>query len=393
MKPSTFLLSLLIGCGLDPLGSQLGDDSAPPDEDVAPSALSVSPASVDFGSVAIGDEDSVDLVLHNDSDAGISIEDAALVGDSDVFLVESLFGFPLAIQPGGDALATLSFRPTADQDYAGTLKFAVGNSLVEVPVTGIGGIGGSGDGSDGGDDGDDGGGGDPDGLSVDSSSLSFGSVDTNATGSRSLTLTNNGVGDVLVTGLELSDSRSWAWAPAAGNSFTLAQVISSGSSKTIDLIFSPHEERAYSDSLRVQSDGNPDIVVGLTGTGTEPPCIVCNPTIQVDTGGSDPHIMSFTSVLGFPDARPLIIYNQSDVDLVISNVALTNDTQGGTFTMSGLGATTIGPRGSTSGTVTFTCPTLCFDIENFLTGTNYLTITSNDPSQSTFQVGLRSLPE
>lgn len=391
LLPVLFLLS---GCGLDPLAG-LGDatdsGTTASDPDGVP-GVTVDPASVEFGQVAIGDSATIDLVIQNGTADGVIIEDAAITGDSGVFVVESVFGFPITVQGSSEALASVTFTPGGDADYAGTLNFAVGDGLLEVPLSGIGGAGGTdgGDGSDGGDGGD---GGNPDGLGASTSSLEFPDTYTTATATESVTLTNYGIDDALVTGIEFSDSSTWSWAASAGESFTLAQVISSGNSKTLDITFDPSDIRSYGDTMTVTVDGQPDVVVSLSGTGTEPPCTICDPEIEVDTGGSDPTIMGFTSVLGFPDARSLIIYNQSDVDLTITDVTLTNDTQGGTFTMSGLGATTIGPWGSTSGTVTFTCPSFCFDIENVFTGENYLTITSDDPDEGSYQVGLRSLPE
>ena len=388
------LLLLIAGCGLDPL-ADLSDDSGAAGDDGTSEVpgVTVDPASVDFGGVALGDTSSVDLVVSNDAPDGIIIQDGAITGDASGFVVESVFGFPITVQSGSEALLTVSFTPDTDLDYEAVLNLAIGESLVEVPLSGVGGAGGTDgtDGTDGGDGGDDGG--TPDGLAASDATLEFPDTYTNDTATRSVTLTNHGIDDALVTGLSFSDPSSWSWAASAGESFTLAQVISSGNSKTLDITFDPADIRAYSDTLSVEIDGQPDVVVGLAGEGTEPPCEICDPDIVVDTGGTDPTIMGFTSVLGFPDSRSLIIYNQSDVNLVISDVSLTNDTQGGTFSMSGLGATTIGPRGSTSGTVTFNCPTICFDIENFITGENYLTITSNDPNESSYQVGLRSIPE
>ena len=60
--------------------------------------------------------------------------------------------------------------------------------------------------------------------------------------------------------------------------------------------------------------------------------------------------------------------------------------------ISGLSATTIPPRGSVSGTVTFICPSTCIDYPNPFDGTNYLTITSNDPAARNYAIELWSIP-
>lgn len=384
MKTPLLLLSLLTACGLDPLAGVGEDSGAAGGTEPVPVGVSASPASLDFGSVAIGDSATIDLVLRNNTDSGINVEDAAVNGAADVIVIDSLFGFPIPIPAASEALVSVVFTPAADQDYSGSLQFAIGADLLEVPVVGIGGDGG------GGTDGTGGTGGNPDGLSVSTTSLTFPATDTNATSALSLSLTNNGISDVLVTDLAFSGA-GWDWEPASGESFTLSQVISSGSTKNINVIFEPADIRRYNDTLTIAQDGDDPITVSLSGEGTEPPCTLCKPILVADTGGTDPYSMSIGSVLGIPGTGSLILYNQGDLDLNISSASIANDTSGGTFSLSGLSSVTIAPGGSHTATVTFTCPDFCFDFPNPFTGENYLTILSNDPDQPSYEIGLSAI--
>ena len=382
MKAPLFFVCFLTACGLDPLGA-LGEDSGATDgTDPVPVGISASPELVDFGAVAVGDSSTLDLVLRNNTDEGINVEDAVVSGASDI-VIDSLFGFPIPIPSSGEAVVSVVFSPTLDQDYSGSLQFAVGADLFEVPVVGIGGEGGGTDGTDGGS-------GNPDGLNASASRLSFPDTDTNAQSVQSLTLTNSGVDDVLVTDLRFSGS-GWDWAPSSGESFTLSQVIAPGGTKTLDIFFEPSEERSYSDTLTIEQNGDAPVTVSLSGRGTEPPCTICAPDLVVDTGGSDPYLISVGSVLGIPGEGTLILYNQGDLDLDIRSANLRNDSSGGTFSLSGLSSVTIPPFGSHTATVTFICPEFCLDIPNPFTGENYLTINSNDPDEPAYEIGLSAI--
>ena len=77
----------------------------------------------------------------------------------------------------------------------------------------------------------------------------------------------------------------------------------------------------------------------------------------------------------------------SDVELDISDMYLSNDGQGGDFSVN-FSPVVLGPWETTAATVSFVCPELCFEYPNAFSDTNILHIISNDPSESDHQIEL-----
>ena len=171
-------------------------------------------------------------------------------------------------------------------------------------------------------------------------------------------------------------------------------MLDGGETRTLTVVFEPDDEKSYSAVLTITTDASatPEATIAVAGVGVEPPCTICDPTISVDTGGADAHAMEFFSTLGFPDTQGITIRNESDVDLVITDVYVNNDTGGGEFTLSGLGATTIAPWGATSGTITYTCNDIaCVDVPLSFTDTNILHILSDATYEPDYQISLTGL--
>lgn len=384
-----FFIVMTVGCGLAPMGSG-GKDSG----DTAAGATGVQiPEALDFGSVTIGETATDAVVIRNYTDEGVALLAGQLAGDP-VFFLDDTTSFPLETDAGGEGVVTIGFTPTAEQDYAGELSLTV-QGEAEPVVVALQGTGGEGGGTGGGEGGGDEGGGSGGGAAVSASpsSIAFGSVYTNDTGVTTLTITNNESSDILVTGLQFSDPPSFTWQAASGESFNLAQVVSAGTSKNLDVYFQPGEERAYSETLTVETDVG-DLVIPLSGTGEEPPCNICDPDLQVTTNGSDAYSMELVGLS--PASGNIILQNASDVDLTLSAVTINNGSGGGDFVVSGLSPQVIPPRSSITGTVSYTCPSgesPCFEVPDTLfgTGANIMTISTDDAFEPNYEVGLNAL--
>jgi hypothetical protein len=387
MRNSNLLLALLLsGCGISPVGpgnKDSGDTATAPDGVEVPTAL-------DFGSVGIGETATDTVVVQNFTDDNVALLAGQLAGDA-VFFVDSGTTFPMETTAGGQGIVTIGFTPTAEQDYSAELSLTVQGETdpVTVAVTGVGGDG-SGGGEGGGEEGSGSGG--TSAVSATPSSIPFGPVYTNETGMTTLTITNNEAGDILVTGLEFSDPPSFTWQASAGESFNLAQVITAGTSKDIDVYFQPSEERAYSETLTVETDAG-NVIVQLSGTGEEPLCNICEPDLVVTTNGSDAYSME---LVGVNTAQGnIVLRNASDVDLTLSAVDLINDGNQGDFSISGITPQVIAAGQSVSGTISYICtdPLLagtCLEAPDTLFGTpgNTVTFISDDPFESNYEVGL-----
>jgi hypothetical protein len=385
-----FLTILLAGCGLSPMGAG-GKDSG--DTGAAPAGVQI-PDALDFGSVAVGETATDSVVIRNYTDDDVALLAGELAGDP-AFFLDSATIFPMETEAGGQGVVTIGFTPNAEQDFAAELSLTVQGEAEDVVVS-IAGVGGAGGGTGGGDDGGDegggsGGSGGSAAVSASPGSVAFGGVYTNETGVTTLSITNNEESDILVTGLQFSDPPAFAWQASSGESFNLAQVVGAGSSKSIDVYFQPGEERAYSETLTVETDAG-DVIVPLSGTGLEPLCTICDPDLVVTTNGSDAYSMELAG-LGTAQAN-IVLRNASDVDLTLSAVNLVNDGNQGDFTLSGITPQVIGPGATVSGTITYACvnPTfgLCIEGPDLIFGTpsNTVTFVSDDAFESNYEVGL-----
>ena len=384
------LLSVLAGCGLDPL-AKVGDSGTAP-----LSSVRATPSPLDFGAVAAGEDAFADVVLENVADGPITISDSAINSDAGNFWVEAEFSFPLTLQPAATSVVTLGFRDAADGVYDGVyyLKVDGDERPFELPLRAqVGAGGGDGadgaDGADGGGDGGNGGGdGGGDGVSLSTSSLNFGSVGTGQTGRLPLTITNNSGADILVTSLNFSDF-AFTWTPSAGQSFTLAQVISAGNAKTIDVLFQPGDIRSYTGTLTVETDGG-DLTANLRGEGTEPPCTICAP-VMLMTGGDTDHSVSINDIFCSVQ-KTVSITNIGDEDLVLSGATITNDaiaTCGGFSLVSG-GTGTVAPGASTNLTIAYNAIESCADFFDPIFGaTNKMDI-ANNSSENPYTVQLNA---
>lgn len=385
------LLTVLVGCGLDPL-AKVGDSA-----DVPVSSVRATPSPLDFGVVAAGEDALADVVLENIADGPVTISDSALNSDAGNFWVEAEFSFPLTLQPAATSVVTLGFRDATDGTYDGIyyLKVDGDEQPFELPLRAQVGAG-SGDGSDGagdggnGGDGGDGGGDDGggDGVSLSTTSLNFGSVGTGQTGRLPLTITNNSGADILVTNLDFSDF-AFTWTPAAGQSFTLAQVIGAGNAKTIDVLFQPGDIRSYSGTLTVETDSG-DLTASLRGEGTEPPCTICAP-VMLMTGGDTDHSLSINDIFCSVQ-KTVSITNIGDEDLVLSGATVANDVVAtcGAFSVVSGGTGTVPPGGSTNLTVAYTATESCADFFDPIFGaTNKMDI-ANNSSENPYTVQLNA---
>lgn len=309
--------------------------------------LSVAPGSVDFGAVEPDDTESRDLIVQADVDMAV---DVSFSGD-DVFSL-STTSFDL-IADAEDVL-TITFAPDVEGDFIGTVKLTGDNGdEVQVMVTGEGG--------------DDGGGtntGPEADISVSQSSVDFGDLDLGSSLTKTLTVSNNGDADLLISNIMVSDSVF-----TYGGSITLPQVLGPGSNKTLDITFTPTAETVYSGTVTLISDDPDDsyLDIDVSGKGVDA-CDVCAPIISVDTGGSNPYaIDDFFSLLGSVDTRTVVVENIGDQDLEIYEVQVNDDifSTCGSFTLGSWGgAETVSPGHTTSFTISFSASGACLEVPN-----------------------------
>jgi hypothetical protein len=379
------LLPLLFGCGLKLAPSDTGA-GAEVEGGTTFGDLSVAPGTVEFGGVDVGDSASQELVLTNLAEGSLVLLGMELSGDP-TFTLEGAVSTGYEMAAGEEIVATVRFLPTENASYLGAIDIGIAglDEPASVPLSGDGLLGGDDGASDGGADDGGGDGGAGCTLTITPSAIDFGEVDLNSAMTESFALANNCANDILVSDIEIPNSDFTVIG------ISLPQVINSGSNKTVDLVFEPSGLGPVSETMAISTDenGGSRYDIPVTAVGTEPDCYICDPTIEVDTGASSAYEMSFASLFSIPDTKTVTIRNASDVDLRITGYSMTNDTGGGTFTVSGLSANTLTPWTTMSFTVSYKCTlSLCIDVAFAAFDTNILHILSNSTAEPDYAINL-----
>jgi hypothetical protein len=369
-------LVTLSGCGLDPLkvtndsgasgGGGGGDDTGA----VMVGDLRISPGTLDFGSQALSTPAELTLVVEHTGDEPVVFRRTQLSGD-DAFEITQQTELPVEMAGGDEVAITVAFTPDESIDYSGELSLDLA-SLDEpflVPILGFGeGAGGDGgDGSDGGAGGD-GGSGDDGGsgpsMGVSPSSVSFGPVDVGSSGIEEVRLTNNFGEDVLLQDIAMTPSE-FGW--VRGGDINLPQIFSAGASKSLPLEFVPSSIQPYTGTatleLRLADDSIVYQDISLSGEGTEPPCSICAPIMNVVTNKT-PNEMDLAEYIGCEATDNVTVSNSGDQDLTLSSIYVTNDAiqTCGTLSISGSTSATVPPGGSTAFTVKYTATESCIEV-------------------------------
>lgn len=312
----TIILSIfLAGCGLSPTTDPKGNDSGQVIEDTLMIGdIQVSPPSLDFGVVQLGSEETMDVRLTNLGDYDAELSSAYLEGDTAFTLTSTS---PMTMAPGESASVIVSFTPSAEQDYLGTLNLLVagevdiavldifGTASTDVPVdTGDTDTQNTGAAA----------------LSLDSTQVDFGKVPIGTIAARTVEVTNTGGEDVLITDVTstLGDIQGDMSVPV---------VLSPGESEDLLINYAPSSETEVTATVEIVSDlPSQAPTVTVTGIGYEA-CEICEPLLYVSTGGSDSYTMDQFKASAFnnPDEQTLTLNNYGDMDLIISAIDIVND--------------------------------------------------------------------
>ncbi|MGA8489104.1 MAG: choice-of-anchor D domain-containing protein [Terriglobales bacterium] len=208
-------------------------------------ALTTNPASLNFGSVQVGSNQSLSETLTNSGGSSVTITQVSPTGTG--FSVSGL-SLPLTLASGQSQGFSVTFTPSSSGSSSGNLSIIsnASNSTLNVPLSGNGLAAGS--------------------LVPSPSSLSFGSVQLGDNQQLSETLTNSG-------GVNVNISQ----ASATGTGFTMSGlnpplVLTPGQHYTFTVTFTPPSSGTDSGSVSIVSNAsNPNLSVPLSGTGTPVP--------------------------------------------------------------------------------------------------------------------------
>jgi hypothetical protein len=308
------------------------------------------PATLSFGSVQVGQTASLAVAVQNAGNVPVTISQISLSGQS--FAVTGAGSLPVTLAAGSSLNLAVQFAPASTTATSGALTIssnATTNPTATVTLSGTG----AGSGSN------------TPTLSVNPTSLNFGSVTVNAPATQSISLVSSGSAALTINSLAVS-----------GAGFTLVPVslpatLNSGQTLTVGVQFDPTATGNFTGQLVISSNSstNSTVNVALTGAGTASttvPNLTVTPT-TVDFG---------TVTVSKSSSQIITLSSTGSAPVTINSLTMS----GSNFSVTGLTApTSLNPGQSASLTLVF-APTA--------TGaaSGQLTITSNSSANPTATV-------
>ncbi|HUB05595.1 MAG TPA: choice-of-anchor D domain-containing protein [Myxococcales bacterium] len=233
------------------------------------SVVSVSPPSIAFGNLQVGQSAQQTVTVSNAGNAPLALTSVGTAGTGPFSVAPS----GAASVPGGGSLPlAVTFAPGAEGAFQDTLQIATGDPdspTVAVPLTGSAGAG---------------------SIAVLPPSLDFGSVPTGATATQQILIENVGSAAAGVSPLTLSS------VSASGAGFTIvappsATKLAAGQTITVPVTYAAGAPGSAAGEVDVQSDdpATPLVTVPLAGLSrTVAPCAWSASPAQVDFGLLEP---------------------------------------------------------------------------------------------------------
>ena len=379
MRHLTALSLVLFCCSDVPVGTKEdggteSDSGVEEESSVYFGGFEISPGSVDFGNVTLGQTKEATLTLTNTDSTESMISNAFVSGDSAFGLLDDV-EIPLTVSGESSTVLTFSFTPTELGRTHASLSLGVAGEVGygEIELTGKGKEGGSASDDTGDWTGDA-------SLSVSPSSVDFGTIAVLNSTSQVLSLTNTGTTDVLITSLNITNA-----AFSVDPSFSIPLVIAQGSSQSMPLIFAPSSEGLHEAILDIATEpADASVYVDLTGIAGEADCTICAPVLSVSTstGGGDLALLPPFGY-GCTATGSAVLTNSGDQSLDINQVTVRNDTISscGSFARSWAGATTLEPGASTTVAVDYVAESACIELPYASLNENVMHVRSSDPAQ------------
>ncbi len=276
------LSMVLIGCGA---GSAVESSSG---------SLQISPSTVNFGSVGVGQTAQNSVLISNKSATPVAISQINVSGQA--FSISSTEKPPINIPAGGTYPLSIGFAPASSVNYSGLITMMDSNSklIAQLSMSGSGLIDGH--------------------LSASTTSLNFGNVTVNSAQMQTVTLTSTGTTAVTINSVGVS-----------GTGFTLLDgnspvTLNPTQTLTLHVQFDPATSGAAIGQLTISSNSasGSATVVGLSGSGiaTDPPV---NPQLTVSTAS-----LSFGSVtVNTATTRSLTLTSTGTSPVIVNSTSIT----------------------------------------------------------------------
>jgi PGF-pre-PGF domain-containing protein len=345
-----------------PKTAQLEIDSNDPNESTATVDLlgtgagvpeiAVDPATVEFGTVTIGDSASEDVTVTNTGNANLTITAVSLGGpDAGAFDAPSL-DEPITLAPGESVTEAVTFGPTSAGEKTATLSIESDDPAQQTTEIAL-----SGTAEEAVSD-----------IAVDPAAVEFGEVTVGGAATDSVAVSNEGDAPLDLTAVSVTGSDAGAFAVTDSGDGTVAP----GETTTVEIEFAPESAGAKSAGLEIESNDPdaPSTTVPLSGTGDPVPDIANTPKA----------LLFGTVTTADSETTRLLVTNFGDMPLEINSVNITG-LDAGAFSIVDGGSSTVAPGERTEIRVGF-AP------DSVGPKTAQLEIDSNDPNESTATVDL-----
>ncbi len=227
-------------------------------------AIQMTPSSFNFGNLVVGKKVSQTATVLNTGNTSINVTAASV--SSGQFAVSGIT-IPLSLPVGQSSTFQVWFDPSTAGTVTGTLTLQTDNGAAsgQVALAGVATT-------------------PPQQISVSSTTLNLGSAIVGTTANGSLTLTNTGGANLIISLISVSGG------PFGVSGITTPSTVVPGGSATVNVSFIPKTAGIDSGSISITSnDPNaPTTTVGLTGTATSSavaPTITTQPVSQTVTAG------------------------------------------------------------------------------------------------------------
>jgi Abnormal spindle-like microcephaly-assoc'd, ASPM-SPD-2-Hydin len=269
--------------------------------------LTVTPSTVSFGNVPVGNGASQSVAIDNSSGLSLILSQASITGAG--FSLSGL-ALPVTLLPGQSRSVTVGFSPQLAGTATGSISLAYGSVIrghykrtrnasaqMTVPLSGTGTSSGF--------------------LVANPGSLSFGSLLVGNSQTQSITLTNSGGTSVTV---------SQATTQGSGFSvsgLSLPLTLGAGQSQTFNVTFYPLSAGALTGNIAISSTASdPTVNISLSGTGVSPGFLAASPT-NINVGNV---------LIGSTKTQSGMLTNTGGSSVTISQVTVA----GSGFSLSGL---------------------------------------------------------
>lgn len=203
--------------------------------------LNVSPGSVNFSNVPVGQSKTENVTLTNSGSSNVAINPATTSGAG--FTVSGLSA-PTNLAPGKQMLVAVKFAPTGPGAVTGDVS--IGSNAANSPATvSLSGMGSQAV------------------VSASASSVNFGKVVVGNTNSQPITLRNSGNATLTFSQMAASG------AGVGLTGLSMSTTIAPNSSATFNAVFAPSSSSPVNGSITLVTNGVPSpLVIGVTGTGS-----------------------------------------------------------------------------------------------------------------------------